>query len=303
MIDATTTDRRRGRRFECPPRAAEHNHALVQAFIRWAGLIFDHRGDLAAPIRNAHGNVIARPRPEFLLRPHAGESANELERRRADWMQRLLATMVAAVACLDFRHGQRVLRNPDSFGKPDVDPLLSMHRWAVEAGLSEDEYTDPVNGIERAARFLGDVKFISKTVQWREKKPDGSIRSTGAALRRVAFAYLFHLGGEVERLARQVHDDEKRKAAKERRASEEAEAAFTDAIAELHAEPDPELAIPPSPDFVAAAAEPPPPDPDAPLFEIVEREHPEWIARNDIQQINAEIRRLRRRAAAAPDTS
>jgi hypothetical protein len=263
-------------------------------------MMFDHRGDLPAPIRNAHGNIIARARPEFLLRPHEGESAAALEQRRADWMQRLLSTMATAVACLDFRH--KVLRNPD-FEKPGADPLLSMHRWAVEAGLSEDEYIDPVNGIERAVRFLGDVKFISKTVQWREKKADGSIRSTGAALRRINFTYLFHLGGEVERLAREVHADNQRKAENERRAAKAADDAFTDAVAELYGGADAEAAE--LPQFAAAVPEPlPPPDPDAPLFEIVEREHPDWIERNDIQQINAELRRLRRlKPPAVPNTS
>jgi hypothetical protein len=296
------TDRARRRRFECPRRAAEHPHPLVKASVAWARLMFDHRKDLASPIRNAHGNIIARPMPELLLRPHAGESAAALEQRRADWMQRLLAAIVTAVACADFR--RKVLRNPDSFGKPGADPLLSLHRWAVEAGLSEEEYIDPVNGIERHARFLGDVGFISKTVQWREKKEDGSFRSTGAALRRLAFAWLYHVGGPVEREARETHAEEMRKAEKERLAAEEAEEAFTAAIAKLHAEPEPELPYSPHFEFAAAVAEPSRPDPDAQLFEIVEREHPEWIQRNDIQQINAELRRLRRlRLDAVPDTS
>lgn len=268
-------------------------------------MIYHHRRNLAAPIRNEHGNIIARERPEFLLRPHAGESATALEQRRSDWMQRLLSTIVTAVACLDFRHGHKVLRNPDSFGKPGADPMLSMRRWAVEAGLSEEEYIDPVNGIERAVRFLGDLGFISKTVQWRQKKPDGSIRSTGAALRRVNFRWLYHLGGEVERIAREVHREETRVAENERRDAEEAEEAFTAAIAKLNAEPEPELPkFPQFPQSVAAVAESPLPDPDAPLFEIVEREHPDWIQRNDIQQINAELRRLRRlQPAAVPNTS
>jgi hypothetical protein len=297
------TDRARRRRFECPRRAAEHPHPLARAIVAVAPLLFEHRRDLASPIRNAHGNIIVRAMPELLLRPHAGESAAGLDQRRADWMQRLLAVIVTAVACADFR--RKVLRNPDSFGKPGADPLLSLHRLAVEAGLSEEEYKDPVNGIERHVRFLGEVGFISKTVQWREKKIDGSFRSTGAALRRLAFAWLYHLGGDVERRARETHAEEMREAEKERLAAEEAEEAFTDAIAKLHAEPEPEPPSSPPPfEFGAAVAEPSRPDADALLFEIVEREHPEWIQRNDIQQINAELRRLRRlRVAAVPDTS
>jgi len=304
-----TTDRRRGgrRTFECPRGAAVHGHKLVKAFNRWAALMFDHRGQLAAPIRNEHGNIIARARPEFLLRPHEGESATELEQRRADWMQRLLSTMAVAVACLDFRHGHKVLRNPDSFGKPGVDPMLSMHRWAVEAGLSEAEYTDPVNGIERAVRFLTDLKFISKTVQHRAKKPDGSIRSYGAALRRISFKWFYELGGEVERIAREVHAENVRQAENERRDQEEKDAAFTAAVAEMNAvPPDPDTdteTIPRVPSPHAIVAPPPSPDPDALLFEIVEREHPEWVANKEGEKVYAEVRRLRRLALRVPNTS
>jgi hypothetical protein len=262
-------------------------------------MIFDHRASLNAPIRNAHGNIIVRALPELLLRPYAGESAAALEQRRADWMQRVLSVWVAGIACTDF--GSKLLRNPE-FEKPGADPLLSMHRWALEAGLPEDEYKDPVNGIERAVRFLGHIGFISKTIQCRAKKPDGSIRSYGAARRRVAFKWLYSIGGEVERVARETHAERVRKAENERLAQKEKDDAFTAAAAQLYPDPaDADDDAKTIPQFAAPVAEPPPPDPDALLFAIVEREHPDWIERNDIRQINAELRRLRR--LTPPNTS
>lgn len=298
-----TTDRRRGRRtFECPRRAAVHNHKVVKAFVQWADRTFDHRAQLTSPIRNEHGNIIWRPRPEFLLRPHEGESAEALDRRRADWIERLLSVIVTLAACMDFR--TLVVRNP-GFEKPGADPMLSLRQLAIEAGLPEDKYTDPVNGIERAVRFLNDIGLISKTVQWRAKQPDGTIRSYGAAQRRLSFHYLCDLDPEVERAIRQTRAALVQKAEDERRAQEEKDAAFTAARAELHAPaPDPNAdieRIPRLPENVVVAPPPPPPDPDGPLFDLVEREHPEWVASNDFGKIHAEVRRRRRQLA--PDTS
>lgn len=298
-----TTDRRRGRRtFECPRRAAVHNHKVVKALVQWADRTFDKRGQLASPIRNEHGNIIWRPRPEFLLRPHEGESAEALDRRRADWIGRLLSVIVTLGACMDFR--TLVVRNP-GFEKPGADPMLSLRQLAIEAGLPEDEYTDPVNGIERAVRFLNEIGFISKTVQWRAKKPDGTIRSYGAAQRRLSFNYLCDLCPEVEHAIRQTRAALVQKAEDERRAQEEKDAAFTAARAAMNAPPpDPDAdieRIPRLPTDVVVAPPPPPPDPDAALFETVEREHPEWVASKDSWKIPAEVRRrLRQRA---PDTS
>jgi len=298
-----TTDRRRGRRtFECPHRAAVHNHKVVKAVVQWAARTRDRRGQLTSPIRNDHGNIIWRPRPEFLLRPHAGESAEALDRRRADWIDRLLSVIVTMVACMDFR--TLVVRNP-GFEKPGADPMLSLRQLAIEAGLPEDEYTDPVNGIERAVRFLNEIGFISKTVQWRVKKPDGTIRSYGAAQRRLSFHYLCDLDSEVERAIRETRAALVQKAEDERRAQEEKDAAFTAARAAMNApppDPDADLErIPRLPTDVVVAPPPPPPDPDTALFEIVEREHPEWVASNDGLKIWAEVRRRRR--LQAPNTS
>lgn len=281
------------RAFMVPHRAAVHRHALVKTAVEVVTLIFEHRADLARPIRNADGNIIVRALPEWLVRPFPGESTTELEQRRADWMQRLLEVMLVAIACCDFR--RKVLRVPD-FERlgPGADSMMSMRRWAEEVGLSAADYVDPVNGIERAVRFLGFLKFITKTKQWREKKPDGSFRSTGAALRRIGFEFLYHIGGPLERVARETHAEEKRKAENERRAEEEAQRSFTAAVAEVYDVDDvDEPALP--------QVDEPEPDPD-PHFAVIEREHPEWIADNNIREINDELRRLRA-AAARRDTS
>ncbi len=280
------------RAFVVPDRAARHRHPLVKAAIWTLSQVFDHRADLARPIRNANGNVIVRALPELLVRPFPGESTTELEQRRADWMQRLLEVMLAAIACCDFR--RKVLRVPEfeQLG-PGEDSMLSMRRWAEEVGLSESDYVDPVNGIERAVRFLGFLGFVTKTKQWREKQPDGSFLSTGAALRRIGFAFLYHFGGQLERVARETHAEEKRKAENERRAEEEASRNFTAAVAQVYD------------DAGDDAAELPEPEPEAapdPHFATIEREHPDWIRDNDIQSINAELRRLRR-TPPPPNTS
>ena len=273
------------RAFVVPHRAAVHRHALVKAAVELAILLWEHRADLARPIRNASGNIIVRAMPHWLVRPFLNESETELEQRRSDWMQRVLEVMLVAIACCDFR--RKVLRVPEfqQLG-PGEDSMLSLRRWAEEVGLSEAEYVDPVNGIERAVRFLGFLGFVTKTKQWREKKPDGAFRSTGAALRRIGFAFLYHFGGQIERVARETHAEEKRKAENERRAEEEADRQFTAAVAKVYddaGDDEPELPGEPAPDE----------SPD-PHFATIEREHPEWVRGNEIGKINAELRRLRR---------
>lgn len=282
------------RRFVVPHRAAVHRHALVRAAVETLSLMFEHRADLGRPIRNAHGNIIVRALPELLVRPFPGESSKELEQRRADWMQRLLETMLVAIACCDFR--RKVLRVPefDQLG-PGEDSMLSLRRWAAEVGLSEADYVDPVNGIERAVRFLGYLGFITKTKQWRERKPDGAFRATGAALRRIGFAFLYHIGGQLERVARATHAEEKRQAENERRAEEEASRQFTAAVAQVYDDAGDDADAPELPEPAPELA----PDPH---FATIEREHADWIRDNDMSKINAELRRLRR-AAATPNTS
>lgn len=280
------------RSFAVPDCAATHPHWFVQLWVEWAILVFANRARLDRPIRDLNGHVVVRALPEWHLRPYCpDEDADELDSRRADFMQGALATLLAGIAHMSFVN-KTVLPSPNA---PDY---MTLHEWAEH--LPGMKCADPIDAIERPMRFLKMVGVFSFTKQHRQKLTDGpnagKFRSCGAALRRFSLRWMKAMDGIIAGGVRRLQTwlDEREKKQEEDQA--EADEAFTE---ELTRRNEPLLPRPPRARHDDERA----PDPDLVCFEQVEREHPDWIANNEIAKINAEVRRLKAAAAGQRDTS
>lgn len=144
--------------------------------------VFDARGDLRTPKVDRRGGEILPAFPELLIRPpRRGEDvsqAADFEWRRADGMQAACAVWMTVAACCDWLTME--VRDPKG-------GLLSVERLAELAEMTIDR-------TERGLRVLRTAGVISFTKQHREKKPDGSCKATGPALRRLSPGSFHKLG-------------------------------------------------------------------------------------------------------------
>jgi hypothetical protein len=277
------------RSFAVPDCAATHPHWYVKLWVEWAILVFANRARLDKPIRDLNGHMLVRAMPEWHLRPYVRENADALDRRRADFMQNVLATQLIGIAHMSFK-SKVVLPDPRA---PDY---MLLREWGGELP-GEPSCADPIDAVERPIRFLKAIGFFSFTKQHRRKVESGRILSTGAAIRRISLRWLKAMHGMIAsgttRLETWLEEQEEKEAKKQREADE----AFTDELSKAK-EP---LIVPPRAPAPPAAERPRPEnDPDLAIFDQIEREHPEWIDDPQaIGKVNAEVRRLKAEAAAA----
>jgi hypothetical protein len=267
-----------------PDCAATHPHWFVQLFVTWAHYVFANRASLQRPVRDLNGHVLVPAMPEWYVDPYPGERTAALAKRRADWIERRLQVILVVVAHMSFRE-KVVLPDPDA---PD---FMTMDQIGRE--LPNQKCKDPVDSVERPMRFIKMIGFFSKVVQHRQKLVDGpnagKFRSAGAALRRVATAWMGAAEGMIAGGWQRLQNYLKDKAAKYAEAKAKADKAFTDQLTRKQ-EP---LVVPPR--------KPPPPAVETekadPIWDEVETDHPEWVEARDIARIRTEVnlRRARQR--------
>jgi hypothetical protein len=170
------------------PIAMRHNDPIVKAFVfDFLPLFFQRRRQLRAPYFDADGNLLLPAMPEFLSRLpvkyRKGDRKGTLEQRpdlnfrRADGCAKLCRIWSVVLACTD--HLTKEIRepNPSAHGG---------HRYLSVARLADEATVDAWEA-ERGLHWLRAAKQITFTKQFREERPDGSHRSTDAALRRVSY--------------------------------------------------------------------------------------------------------------------
>lgn len=288
--------------FRVPAFAARHRHALVKAAIPVAKLIYDHRHSLDRPLRDVHGHTVLPALPHLRLRPLQGETTEQLDKRRADFMQGLLSVWLVMLGSISYESKAVLARAhataPDPFMSLRelaelaelVDPKYSTTRKLTQAdGTSiEVAYRDPGDRVERITRFMRAVGMISETKQHREEKADGRHRATGNGIRRVVFKVAcFVFGGRFAQIARDVHGAAMKKKEQRRLAQAEADDQFRAALGSYgNRQGLDELTIG-EPDTSPPAARAPG-QPDPVLLDLVHDEHPDW----DYPRLAAEARRL-----------
>lgn len=173
------------------PIAERHNDPIVKAFVRdFLPLFFQRRRQLRAPYFDADGNLLLPAMPEFLAQPPvtyrkgkrkgAVEVRPDLNYRRADGCAKICRIWSVVMACSD--HLKKEIREPNPTANGG-HRYLSVSRLAELAQVEEWE-------AERGFYWLRAAKQITYTKQFREEQPDGSHRSTDAALRRMSYATL-----------------------------------------------------------------------------------------------------------------
>jgi len=173
------------------PIAQRHNDPIVKAFVNdFLPLFFARRRQLRAPYFDADQNLLLPAMPEFLARPPVQyrkgdkrgsvEERPDLNYRRADGCAKICRVWSVVISCTD--HLKKEIREPNP-SENDGHRYLSVERLAELAQVEVWE-------AERGLHWLRSAKQITHTQQFREELPDGSHRSTDAALRRVSYATL-----------------------------------------------------------------------------------------------------------------
>jgi hypothetical protein len=274
--------------FRVPAFAGRHRHEVVIAAVELAREIFSDRFNMRRPVRDRWGNVIREGLHMFLCRPKP-VAADELDRRRADHLQTLLALWVTMLAIADFDSWE--LREPDR-ELAKASPHPTMLRLAELADLVPANHglSDAPDTVWRARAELERGGILSCTKEWRVEKEDGSHYSAGGALRRLSYKVLAAIGGPFGRLVLGQVD-----AAKKRRAQRAQEAAeFKRRVDALWQDEARAAAA------AAAPSEPtPPPTSSAEDIEIdrVHEENPGWPFSRILLEAR---RRLREMARAGP---
>lgn len=298
--------------FRVPAFAARHRHPLVKHAIAVACLVYDHRHSLDRALKDVHGHTVLPALPHLRLRPLKGETSEQLDKRRSDFMQGLLAVWLVMLGSISYR-SKAVLARAHATA---IDPFMSLRELAELAELVpanyqttrklsqasgpsiEVPYRDPGDRVERITRFMRAVGMIAETKQHREEKADGRHRATGNGIRRVVFkvaCYLF--GGRFAQVARDVHAAAMKKAEAQRLAQAAADDNFRATLAAQErrqggraGEQLEEMSIG-EPDDAPAFRVPGQPDPV--IADQVWSDHPTW----ELHQVLAEARAIERHMA------
>lgn len=297
--------------FRVPAFAARHRGQLVAAAIEVAQKAFLDRFELRRPAHDRWGNVIREPLDMFLMRPRprpptrkdgaAWRSAAELEGRRADHLQTLLALWVTTVAVAD--HETWSLHEP-THELAQKHPYPSMLRLAELADLVPENHglDDAPDGVWRARAELEKSGMISFTKELRPKRDGhtcrrghpcapGSHYSAGGAFRRLGRKVLAAIGGKFGRAILDQWAETKRLRAQR---AQEAKA-FKDQVDALWAEEARAAAAAGGPAAPAEIS-----SPEDVEIDRVHDENPSW----PFSRILAEARRrLAELARAGPDTA
>jgi len=276
-----------------------HNHPVVIAFAEQAEIIFADRDRLQTARHDRHGKIIRPALPQLLMHQAPGEGKEAFKRRRADFMQGLLAATATELAYLDY--DELLLREP-GHAEAKADPHLSLRRLAEKAELVSPDYVtrrgkggwrkrrDPGDRCERIVRFQKRIGLVTFTKQQRIAKHAGS----KAGMRRFSLSALMLWGPVLARELKKAH----RKALDERnrlrRDAAKANAEFEEAVTEGR---QPLIAPGPAPAPAPGWEGRLRGQPSTQIADMVEQEHkgdPAW----GYAEILAEARRIEARLAS-----
>lgn len=183
-----------------PAIAAGHRDPIVRHLVNTLTRLYERRGSLRFELTDPRGRPVFPAFPELLARPprRDGETGEDYERRRSQFMEAAIRVILVCASCCDWRTMQ--LRDPGGgfLSVKRIAELAELPFREVWPGEDEDRRRRiRMDTVERVLRQLRTSRIICFTKQHREQREDGSYTTTAPALRKLSVSFFMKFGGPL----------------------------------------------------------------------------------------------------------